>query len=74
MSNFIKVCKKQVIKDYHSRNINPKNVFVVWSCKTLQNAKALLGTDVDGSYYEFTYNGDKHETYMDKYKHVSNNY
>lgn len=38
--------------------ITKKDVFVVWYCKTLQNAKALLSTTVsDGMYYELTYNG-----------------
>lgn len=45
------------------------DVFVVWSCKTLQNNKAILATVVDGiSYlYEFTYNGDEQVIYMDSY-------
>lgn len=43
--------------------------FKVWSCKTLQNNKALLSTTVtDGMYYELTYNGDKKELYFDAYK------
>ena len=41
----------------------------VWSCKTLQNNKALLSTNIsDGMYYECTYNGDKNELYFDAYK------
>ena len=44
------------------------NVYVVWYCKTLQNHKALLSTTIpDTRYYEFTYNGDKNELYMDSY-------
>lgn len=43
-------------------------VYVVWSCKTLQNNKALLSTDIpDSRYYEVTYNGDKDEFYLDAY-------
>lgn len=44
-------------------------VYVVWMCKTLQNNKALLSTDIDGDtrYYEITYNGDKKEFYFDCY-------
>jgi hypothetical protein len=46
---------------------------VVWSCKTLQNNKALLSTTLsDGMYYEFTYNGDKKELYLDAYKKWQN--
>ena len=49
------------------------NVFIVWSCKTLQNNKALLSTDLpDGMYYEITYNGDKEEFYFDAYKKFEN--
>lgn len=45
-----------------------EDIFVVWYCKTLQNHKALLGSAaVDGAYFEFTYNGDKEEAYMDVY-------
>lgn len=48
-------------------------VFVVWSCKTLQNNKALLSTTLpDGMYYEITYNGDKKEAYLDAYKKFEN--
>ena len=47
--------------------------FIVWSCKTLQNNKALLSTDLpDGMYYEITYNGDKEEFYFDAYKKFEN--
>lgn len=48
-------------------------VYVVWQCKTLQNNKAILSTSVsDGMYYEFTYNGDKNEAYLDAYKKIHN--
>ena len=53
--------------------IKKDDVFVVWYCKTLQNAKALLSTIVsDGMYYELTYNGDKKELYLDAYKKWEN--
>lgn len=53
--------------------ITEDNVFVVWMCKTLQNNKALLSTTVsDGMYYEFTWNGDKQEGYLDAYKKWKN--
>jgi hypothetical protein len=48
-------------------------VYVVWSCKTLQNNKALLSTSLtDGMYYELTYNGDEKELYFDAYKKFEN--
>ena len=53
--------------------ITKNDVFVVWYCKTLQNAKALLSTTVsDGMYYELTYNGDNKELYLDAYKKWEN--
>ena len=56
-----------------SEEIPEFEVFVVWSCKTLQNYKALLSTTLpDGMYYECTYNGDKNEMYLDAYKKFEN--
>lgn len=55
------------------KEIGTEDVFVVWYCKTLQNAKALLSTKLfDGMYYELTYNGDKNELYLDAYKKFDN--
>ena len=49
------------------------DVFVVWFCKTLQNWKVLVSTNVrDGLYYEVTHNGDTDETYIDVYKKWDN--
>ena len=71
---------KEAVAQYMNRNakenepiITSEEVYVVWYCKTLQNAKALLSTNVaDGMYYETTYNGDKNEMYFDAYKKESN--
>ena len=53
--------------------ITENDVYIVWSCKTLQNNKALLSTTLhDGMYYELTYNGDKGELYVDAYKKFEN--
>lgn len=58
---------------YEETPITPEEVYVVWYCKTLQNAKVLLSTPVsDGMYYEVTYNGDKDELYFDAYRKVAN--
>ena len=73
---FIKLCKKTIVEYVNSRvdktdniKITEDNVFIVWSCKTLQNNKELVSTTVsDGMYYELTYNGDKSELYLDAYK------
>ena len=53
--------------------ISEEDVYVVWECKTLQNNKAMLSTTIsDGMYYEFTWNGDKNEGYLDAYKKWAN--
>lgn len=76
--DFIELCKKEVkkyaIDHLDKSDEQPKfDVFVVWSCKTLQNNKALLSTTLsDGMYYELTYNGDKKELYFDAYKKFEN--
>lgn len=60
-------------EDNVNKMIHKEDVFVVWSCKTLQNSKVLLSTPLpDGMYYEVTYNGDKNEIYFDAYKKQEN--
>lgn len=84
MDNFLSICKRKLVEWYNEafegnsvyiqQRIDLSNVYVVWSCKTLQNYKALLSTAVsgDGIYVEFTYNGDKQELYMDVYRKIVN--
>ena len=56
-----------------SEPIPKYDIYIVWSCKTLQNHKALISTTLpDGMYYECTYNGDKEEMYVDAYKKFEN--
>lgn len=80
INEFIPKCKDLVV-DYTNKHldptdnisINPEEVYVVWYSKTLQNAKALLSTNLpDGMYYEITYNGNKDEIYFDAYKKFEN--
>ena len=55
------------------KQITADDVFIVWSCKTLQNNKAMASTTLfDGMYYELTFNGDKNELYLDAYKKWEN--
>ena len=79
MDYFQEYCKGKLVNWYNDNHISDKkicmnDVFVVWSCKTLQNYKALLSTTVsdDGIYVEYTYNGDKRELYQDVYKKINN--
>jgi Family of unknown function (DUF6275) len=80
INEFIPKCK-ELVSDYAKRHLDftdritlsSDDVYVVWSCKVLQNAKALLSTPLpDGMYYEITYNGDKEEIYFDAYKKFEN--
>lgn len=53
--------------------MSPDDVYIVWCARALQNCKALASTKVcDGMYYEITYNGDKHELYLELYKKFEN--
>lgn len=85
MKHFESVCQKKLVEWYNNEiipvngavsgePIDLGNVFVVWSCKTLQNYKCLVSTTVsgDGIYAEYTYNGDKQELYEDVYKKLTN--
>lgn len=70
---------KDLVRDYAIEHLDKTdeipnfNVYVVWSCKTLQNGKALLSTDLkDGMYYELTMDGDKKKIYFDAYKKFEN--
>lgn len=83
MSNneFVKKAKEAVVVYFNfqtdvtdkNNKITEDDVFIVWLCKTLQNHKAMLSTTVsDGMYYEFTWNGDKNEGYLDAYKKWKN--
>lgn len=79
-NDFEKLCIKTIVDYFNNRveitddmKITEDNVFIVWSCKTLQNNKAMVSTTVsDGMYYELTYNGDKKELYLDAYKKWEN--
>lgn len=68
-NKFIEKCKSIL----ESGGVDPKTIFVVWSCKTLQNNKAILSHTGKGApLFELTHNGDKSEIYVDTYRKVSN--
>lgn len=64
-------------KDLHSRNdlkLYVEDLYIVWFCKTLQNWKALISTDMirPGQYYEVTFDGDNKRAYLDIYTKSEN--
>ena len=67
MAHFESVAKKKLVEWYHKNRpgveIDLSNVFVVWTCKTLQNYKCLAST---------TISGDKQALYEDIYKKLQN--
>lgn len=72
MKEFENIIHAESVKYFNEnrdKKISEADVFTVWSCKTLQNYKALTSTNVAGdtTYFEFTYNGDKQQLYMDAY-------
>ena len=79
-TEFRKVAVNAVVDYFNSKKektdqyvMTEDDVYIVWLCKTLQNHKAMLSTMVlDGMYYEFTWNGDKNEGYLDVYKKWEN--
>ena len=77
-STFRTIAKKAVVEYWNGNKslvskfgeITSRKVYVTWQCKAIQNMKALLGVgfDRDGYYFEFTWNGDADEGYLDVYK------
>ena len=70
----IEIVRKYVDEHlYMSDEIPEYDVYVVWQCYILGNAKWLLSTTLpDGMYYEVTYNKSKDEFYLDAYKKFEN--
>lgn len=78
-NNEFEILALGIVKDYIEEHLDKSDeipsyeVYIVWSCKTLQNNKALISSSLlDGMYYECTYNGDKKELYLDAYKKFEN--
>lgn len=70
---------KQLVRDYALEHLDKSdtipefNVYIVWHCYILGNAKWLLSTTLlDGMYYEITYNVARNEFYLDAYKKFEN--
>ena len=68
---FLEQAKKCV--EQTTNEVLAEEMYIVWLCKTLQNWKALVSTDViNGVYWEVTHSGDKNETYGDMYTKTNN--
>lgn len=67
---------KNAVKNYYKEleiDLYFDDIFVVWSCKTLQNYKTILATrHKDQLLFEFTWNGDQNEGYLDVYDKLEN--
>ena len=70
---------KNLVRNYAEEHLDKSDgpaefdVFVVWQCYILGNAKWLLSTTLrDGMYYEVTFNAAKNEYYLDAYKKFEN--
>lgn len=75
----IEMVREYVTKHLDKTDLNSPNgavmfdVYVVWQCYILGNAKWLLSTTLpDGMYYEVTFNKAKNEFYLDAYKKFEN--
>lgn len=69
----------KIVMDYISEHLDKSDpsvefgAFIVWKAKILQHWKYLISSTLyDGMYYELTYNGDRHEWYLDAYKKFEN--
>ncbi len=68
-----KIVAKWIVKNLIIEGGKNYSIFVVWSCKTLQNYKCVLFTSCPNSpYFELTYDGDKLRWYLDVYYKLEN--
>ena len=70
----IEIVRNYIMEHLDRSDLMPDfHVYTVWKSKVLQNWKYLISSTLfDGMYYELTYNGDKHEWYLDAYKKFQN--
>lgn len=79
MNDDINVRAVKIVIDYVKEHLDKSDpymqfdVYIVWQCFILGNAKWLISTTLpDGMYYEVTYNKEKQEFYLDAYKKFEN--
>lgn len=59
------------IADFDVPEIDPSEVFAVWFCYIVGNAKCLISTTrPDHMYYELTYHVEKQQLHVDAYQKV----
>lgn len=70
-NKFIEFCKDEISRIHIG--VLRESIFVVWTCKTLQNNKAILSFSKKGApLIEMTHDGDKGVVYMDIYEKAVN--
>jgi len=77
---FQKMSRQAVVDNYNSHRDAGRSpeltidaVHVVWFSKTLGSSKAVIASSVvRGLLWEVTFNGHKHELYIDIYKKLNN--
>lgn len=58
IDNIKKVIVDEIIDTFYNGELENKDVYMVWCCKTLHHWKGLFSTEIeDGKYFECTYNG-----------------
>lgn len=60
---------KSMFDSWDHEFTSSEQLFIIWSCKTLQNWKMILSAHFEGfPFVKVTYNGNKKETYIDVYR------
>ncbi|USS85064.1 DUF6275 family protein [Fructilactobacillus myrtifloralis] len=78
MDFFLQLASNEIWKHYctfknKESGLATGRPFVIWSCKALQNFKAVLGVPGSNKWlFEVTFNGDKNAIYLDSYEKTKN--
>ena len=69
----------EIVRSYIEEHLDKSDkktdfdVYIVWQCYILGNAKWLISSTLpDGMYYEVTYDADHHHVYLDAYRKWEN--
>lgn len=66
-TKFITTIKSLIAENLYNNAVDANRIVLVWFCKTIQNAKAMLYPLGTSDYFEVTLNGDRSEVYIDQY-------